>query len=79
MDQVLSLDEVAERLGVHRRTVERLIAVNEGPPLVRLTARRIGVMASDAQAWLDTRRTAPTHPTIDNPPPRRRGRPRKAA
>lgn len=52
---VISIDEVAKRMGVVRRTVERLIAEGEGPTVIRLSARRIGILESEFQRWLTSR------------------------
>jgi predicted DNA-binding transcriptional regulator AlpA len=55
--RVLSLDEVAKRTGLTRRTLERLLARGEGPVLVRLTPTRIGVLESDLDDWISKRRS----------------------
>jgi excisionase family DNA binding protein len=54
--RILSLNEVAARLGCSRRTVERAISLGEGPALTSISARRIGVSEPDFEAWVAGRR-----------------------
>ncbi len=54
--QVLNLNEAASRSGIVRRTLERLISLGEGPSLVRMSARRVGVLEKDLDDWIMTRR-----------------------
>jgi predicted DNA-binding transcriptional regulator AlpA len=54
--QVLSLNEAARRVNIARRTLERSIALGEGPAVVELSARRRGILATDLDAWLLKRR-----------------------
>lgn len=54
--RVLTLFEVAERLGCSRRTVERAIERGEGPTLTQISDRRIGVAEPDYLAWIESRR-----------------------
>jgi predicted DNA-binding transcriptional regulator AlpA len=55
-DRVLSKQEVARRLGCSERNVDRLITAGEGPPLIQISPRRVGVLTSDFDAWLAARR-----------------------
>jgi hypothetical protein len=75
--RVLSYDECAGRAGIVRRTLERQIADGMGPPIVEVSTRRRGVIETDFEAWLLSRR----RPTLAVPefvaPTGRRGRPRK--
>jgi predicted DNA-binding transcriptional regulator AlpA len=57
--QILSYDETAKRAGFVRRSLERLIAKGEGPAVVHISARRRGVLESDLEEWLLSRRRAP--------------------
>ncbi|MGE0714097.1 MAG: helix-turn-helix transcriptional regulator [Alphaproteobacteria bacterium] len=57
------------------RTLERAIERGEGPPIVRLSERRVGILESDFAAWLLARRSPLPVPAA--PAPRGRGRPRK--
>ena len=54
--RILSLSEVAERLGCSRRTVEREIEKGDGPTLTKISERRIGVSEQDYQDWIARRR-----------------------
>lgn len=54
--RILSLTEVAERLGCSRRTIERAISIGEGPSLTQISQRRIGVAEPDLEQWIARRR-----------------------
>ncbi len=54
--RILTLAEVATRLGCSRRTIERAINVGEGPTLTQISIRRIGVAEPDFEAWVVGRR-----------------------
>jgi predicted DNA-binding transcriptional regulator AlpA len=54
--QVLSYNEAAAKVGVVRRTLERLIAIGEGPAVINLSVRRRGILDSDLETWLLKRR-----------------------
>ena len=54
--QVLSLDQAAYRAGIVRRTLERLLAEGIGPAKVQLSKRRVGILDSDLDRWLASRR-----------------------
>jgi predicted DNA-binding transcriptional regulator AlpA len=54
--QVLSYNEAAARAGIVRRTLERLIALGEGPATIEISARRRGILDRDLEAWLLKRR-----------------------
>jgi predicted DNA-binding transcriptional regulator AlpA len=58
-DEILDLTEAARRAGLGRRSLERLIASGEGPPVLHLTGKKRGVLASDIQEWVLSRRRAP--------------------
>jgi predicted DNA-binding transcriptional regulator AlpA len=54
--KILSSNETAaERLGLSLRTLERLAKSGDGPPRIRLSARRIGYREADVAAWLESR------------------------
>jgi excisionase family DNA binding protein len=55
---VLSYDEAARRTGIVRRSLERLIAGGEGPAVVHISRRRRGILETDLEAWLLSRRRA---------------------
>jgi predicted DNA-binding transcriptional regulator AlpA len=54
--QVLSLDPAAFRAGIVRRTLERLLAEGTGPAKVQVSKRRVGILESDLERWLNARR-----------------------
>ncbi len=56
--RVLSYDEAAERAGIVRRSLERLIANGEGPSIIHVSARRRGILEADLENWLLSRRRA---------------------
>jgi hypothetical protein len=55
---IYSYDEVARLVGVARRTLERLIAVGDGPAIIELSPRRRGILESDLINWLHKHRRA---------------------
>jgi predicted DNA-binding transcriptional regulator AlpA len=59
MHSIISKRQCAERSGMSVRHLERLISVGEGPPLIRLGARKIGITDADWAAWLASRRVVP--------------------
>jgi predicted DNA-binding transcriptional regulator AlpA len=50
-DRVLTLDQFCELNGIGRNTGKRLIATGNGPAIVQLSPRRMGIRESDAAAW----------------------------
>jgi predicted DNA-binding transcriptional regulator AlpA len=57
-----SYNQAAAITGLARRTLERLIALGQGPAIVELSPRRRGILESDLISWLrKRRRTAPVH------------------
>lgn len=54
---VVSLPEAAEALSISVATLRRTIARGDGPPVVRLSQRRVGIRSGDLRAWLDARLT----------------------
>jgi predicted DNA-binding transcriptional regulator AlpA len=63
--QVLSLDQAAFKAGIVRRTLERMLAAGTGPPKVQISGRRVGMLESDLERWLNSRRC----PAASDPPP----------
>jgi predicted DNA-binding transcriptional regulator AlpA len=66
-NNVISLPETAARLGIHARTLQRMLADGTGPAIVRLSSRRIGILESDLITWIAARR----RPLVCNPARRR--------
>jgi predicted DNA-binding transcriptional regulator AlpA len=56
--RVLNYEEAAGRMGVVRRSLERLIARGEGPAVITLSPRRVGILETDFENWLMSRRRA---------------------
>jgi predicted DNA-binding transcriptional regulator AlpA len=52
---VLPESLAARRLGIAPRTLQDLRLRGEGPPYVQITARRIGYLPADLDAWLRQR------------------------
>jgi predicted DNA-binding transcriptional regulator AlpA len=71
-ESVNSLAETAARLGIHERTLQRMLADGTGPAIVHLSARRIGILESDLLTWIATRRRP-----LAGEPKARRSRPSK--
>ena len=69
MPQVLSLKQCAEGAGIDPRTFARLRAAGHGPPVIRLSARRLGVLESDWTAWLESRRRPHPQGSLPIPAP----------
>jgi predicted DNA-binding transcriptional regulator AlpA len=53
---ILTLDQAAQRASITRRTLERLRAEGEAPPVIQLSKRRVGIAESDLERWLESRR-----------------------
>lgn len=53
--EFLGEDDVARRLGVSARTLARWRTTGDGPPFVRMGARRIGYRPADIEAWAAAR------------------------
>jgi predicted DNA-binding transcriptional regulator AlpA len=54
--QILSLDQAAFRAGIVRRTLERLLEIGQGPAKVQISKRRVGILESDLEKWINSRR-----------------------
>jgi predicted DNA-binding transcriptional regulator AlpA len=57
--RVISFDEAAKRANIVRRSLERLIAQGEGPAVVHVSKRRRGILETDLEQWLLSRRRPP--------------------
>ena len=71
----LTLDETADWLRCSTRTLQRLLEAGNGPPVIRLSERRIIFRLAEVRDWLVAR----TRGGAERTPSRRRGRPRQAA
>jgi predicted DNA-binding transcriptional regulator AlpA len=54
-ERIIDLTTFSAMAGLSIATTRRLINMGQGPRLVRLSARRVGVRVSDARRWLDQR------------------------
>jgi predicted DNA-binding transcriptional regulator AlpA len=66
----LTLDEVADWLRCSTRTVQRLLEDGSGPPVIRISERRLIFRVADLRTWLSHR----TRGATEFSQPRRRGR-----
>jgi predicted DNA-binding transcriptional regulator AlpA len=57
--KILSKREFADRIGRSVRHLERLISEGEGPPIVRLGTRAVGIDEDDGDVWIAARRRVP--------------------
>jgi hypothetical protein len=57
-DVYLSTIDLCARYRIAARTLSRLHAMNEGPPALRLSPRRVVYRLEDAEAWAAARQTA---------------------
>jgi predicted DNA-binding transcriptional regulator AlpA len=53
--RILSPRQAAQLLGLSEATLERMRQANEGPPVRRLSARRLGYPVRGLLAWFDER------------------------
>jgi predicted DNA-binding transcriptional regulator AlpA len=54
-DRVLNFRQWCDLNGISKATGRRIIAAGEGPPVLQLSARRIGIRESDNAAWQASR------------------------
>jgi hypothetical protein len=69
-DFIRSIEQRAYEAGFHPDTLRTQIARGEGPPVIRLSPKRLGIRDSDWNEWLDSRRIPPQEAA---PAPRHRG------
>jgi hypothetical protein len=58
----LTLSELAKWLRCSTRTLQRLLSVGDGPPVIRLSERRLIFPLRDARSWLASRTKAASPP-----------------
>jgi predicted DNA-binding transcriptional regulator AlpA len=56
---IFSKKKFADICGISVRHLERLNSLGEGPPLIQLGPRRVGIAEDDGEAWLASRRVVP--------------------
>ena len=59
MKTVSSIKQFAKRIGRSPRHVQRIISEGEGPPVVSLGKRAVGIIDEDGDAWIAARRKTP--------------------
>jgi hypothetical protein len=59
VDEVFDLSQAADHIGIHRKTLERMLADGTGPAILHITDKRRGILGSDLENWLRTRRRVP--------------------
>jgi predicted DNA-binding transcriptional regulator AlpA len=52
-ERVINDKEAAQACGISVATLRRAVAAGKGPPLIRLSERRIAYRIRDLRAWLD--------------------------
>ena len=53
--RVLSFKQWCGQCGFGARTGRRILKSGDGPPVIQLSERRIGIRQTDALAWLEAR------------------------
>jgi predicted DNA-binding transcriptional regulator AlpA len=51
-NRVLSIRKVSEMLGISQSTLRKNCATGDGPKIIRLSSRRVGVRVKDLDFWL---------------------------
>ena len=51
-NRVLSINRVSEMLGISASTLRKNCAKGEGPTLIKLSSRRVGIRIKDLDLWL---------------------------
>lgn len=54
-ERVINLSTFSAMAGLSIATTRRLIKAGQGPRLVRMSARRVGVRVGDARRWIEHR------------------------
>lgn len=70
-EQNLTLVETADWLRCSTRTLQRMIETGQGPPVVRLSERRLIFRLSDVRRWLEDRIKRPDISSARGRPPKR--------
>lgn len=52
-NRVLTLPYAAEMLGMSARTLRRQSETGQGPKIIRLSERRIGIRIKDLREWME--------------------------
>lgn len=57
-DHVITKREAARIAGISQATFDRRVKSGEGPRIVRMSARRIGVRIRDLKSWIEANTTS---------------------
>jgi predicted DNA-binding transcriptional regulator AlpA len=66
--KILCYDDAAKRIGLVRRSLERLISTGKGPAVIHLGKRRRGIADTDLDDWIRAHRHAPPSEVASEPP-----------
>ena len=66
-DRVITQREAAEVIGISLPTLRRRVRAGDGPPIVRLSERRIGYRLRDLRSWIDANTDPPPPPETRRP------------
>jgi predicted DNA-binding transcriptional regulator AlpA len=64
VNRIISLRKVSEMLGISQSTLRKHCAAGEGPKLIKLSSRRIGIRVKDLDLWLAQQQMNPPKPRI---------------
>ena len=57
---LLTIDQVAQRLGLPKQTLAQWRYLGRGPAFIKLGPKSVRYAASDVDTWLDSQRTTPS-------------------
>lgn len=57
---LLTIDQVARRLGVQKQTLAQWRYLGRGPAFIKLGPKSVRYAGTDVDAWLDAQRTTPS-------------------
>jgi predicted DNA-binding transcriptional regulator AlpA len=63
-NRMLSIRKVSEMLGISQSTLRKHCTSGEGPKLIKLSSRRVGIRVKDLNLWLAQQETKPEKPRI---------------
>lgn len=63
---VLSPDETAQALGLSLPVVQKMVNQGEFPPPRQLSARRVGFVLTEVEAWLESRPVSNCLPPVNS-------------
>lgn len=66
-ENMLTLNQTAELIGIHKVTLRQMIHRGDGPPAFRIGRRLLKFNRREVDAWLRSRRLAPANLGSDAP------------